>query len=171
MPTNRKIHEVRKQVGKTDIEMGIHCEAPTPTLFYFCFSPSLPMFLSSFFCIQKDVFFSWNGEDRYCPTGPFSSFPILFQTKSAEMRQNFSTRAQTTQSWQIPTKCTQVAITASHEIQDYIANCLQWDVLSAQVLYWQHWNKLILIFGSRGHLVESPLNETRSKSSILIHFY
>lgn len=74
------------------------------------------MFLSNFFfCIQNNVFFSWNEEHRYSPSCPFSSFPTLFfQTKTAKMRQNFSTCAQTTQSWQIPTKCTQMDITASH---------------------------------------------------------
>lgn len=43
MPTNKKICKVRKQGGKTDIGMGIHCEAPTPTLFYFSFHHSLPV--------------------------------------------------------------------------------------------------------------------------------
>lgn len=71
--------EVRKQVGKTDIGMGIHCEAPTPTLFYLSFCPSLPMFLSNFFfCIQKNVFFSWKGGDRYSPFWPFTSFSTFF---------------------------------------------------------------------------------------------
>lgn len=142
--------EVRKQVGKTDIRMGIHCEAPTPTLFYFSFCPSLTMFLSNFFfCIQKNVFFSWNGEDRYSPSCPFTFFPTLFphQVRRNEAELS-STTTQITESWQIPAKSTQMDITASYEIQDCIANCLQWDALSTQVLYWQHWNVFILIFAS-----------------------
>lgn len=77
--SENKWAKLKQNSDFTDVGMGIHCEAPTPTLFYFSFGPPLPMFLTNFFfCIQKTVFFIWNGEDRYSPSCPFSSFPTLF---------------------------------------------------------------------------------------------
>lgn len=76
---------------------------------------------------------------------------FFFQTKSAEMRQNFSTCAQTTQSWQIPTKCTQMDVTASQEIQDNIAK------MPAEMLLQLRYcigNTKMCLFSS--FLVESP---------------
>lgn len=159
MPANRKRHEVRKKVGRTDIRMGIHCEAPTPALFYFCFSPSLTMFLSSFFCIQKNVFFSWNGEDRYGPTCPLALSPLFSKpsqqkwgrTSALVPKQHKAGRSQPSArgyhslTWNPGLYCKLPAMR-------YFFN-YYWIILA---LYWQHWNVLILIFGSRGHLWKAP---------------
>lgn len=54
--SENKWAKLKQNSDFTDIGMGIHCEVPTPTLFYFSFGLSLPMFLSNFFYIQKKGF-------------------------------------------------------------------------------------------------------------------
>lgn len=73
--------KLKQNIGFTDIGMGIPYEAPTSTLF--SFAPSPPMFLSnSSVYVQREVFFLWNGEDRYSLPCPSSSFPTLFSKVS-----------------------------------------------------------------------------------------
>lgn len=128
MPTNKKRVRSENKWAKQTQEWEFIVKHLHQLYFTSLFVLPSPCFSAISSSVFKRMFSSPEMEktDIHSPSCPFTSFPTLFfHTKKAEMRQNFSTTTQTTESWQIPTKCTQMDITASYEIQDYIANCLQ----------------------------------------------